>query len=146
MKISFINNNKKGYISLEIMVMSCIGFTLVLALLSIAFNKKVLIKNEIKIYENKLKENENKNEFLNSIMTQINNKQIENIFNDEILIDNKLNLIGAQNERFKLYLDEDMDIFILEETLGKNNIKNYYYDYKVINEFMYLKERKIYDK
>lgn len=146
MKISFINNNKKGYISLEIMVMSCIGFTLVLALLSITFNKKVLIKNEIKIYENKLKENENKNEFLNSIMTQINNKQIENIFNDEILIDNKLNLIGAQNERFKLYLDEDMDIFILEETLGKNNIKNYYYDYKVINEFMYLKERKIYDK
>lgn len=146
MKISFINNNKKGYISLEIMVMSCIGFTLVLALLSIACNKKVLIKNEIKIYENKLKENENKNEFLNSIMTQINNKQIENIFNDEILIDNKLNLIGAQNERFKLYLDEDMDVFILEETLGKNNIKNYYYDYKVINEFMYLKERKIYDK
>ena len=49
-----IESKKRGYASLEVIAMSLIGFTLVLALLSIALNKRILIKNEIKAYENKL--------------------------------------------------------------------------------------------
>ena len=39
-----IESKKRGYASLEVIAMSLIGFTLVLALLSIALNKRILIK------------------------------------------------------------------------------------------------------
>lgn len=145
MKINIINN-KKGYASLEILVMSCIGFTLVLALLNISLNKKILIKNEIKIYENKLRESEEMDEFLNNVISKINNMQIEDLSSsEELLIRNKLNLLSMRNERFNLYLDEIQNIFVLEESINKNSFKNYYYDYELIDGFIYLSERKNYE-
>ena len=76
-----IESKKRGYASLEVIAMSLIGFTLVLALLSIALNKRILIKNEIKAYEKKL-DNDERTRFLAEILSSINK---ENYSDEESL-------------------------------------------------------------
>lgn len=172
MKIN-IKNRKRGYASLEVIAMSLIGFTLVLALLSIAVNKRVLIENEMKVYEKRLNKDNHRNKFLAERLYIINNKQergnIENGFdifeNEELLIlDNmesqdvldakekvisnnkefldKLSLLEIESNKFKIYLNKEENVFILEENLDESNTKIYYYDYEFRNENIYLKERR----
>ena len=170
MKIDIcIRNKKEGYASLEVIAMSLIGFTLVLALLSIALNKRVLIQSEIKAYEKRLNEDDDRNEFLEERLSLINNKKkdnIESIFNileedkktqvldtDEnlgglgdkgVISDGdkeRLKVLKAEDENFRLYLNKEEDIFILEENLGEDDIKTYYYKYEFIEDNLYLKER-----
>lgn len=171
MKIN-IRTRKKGYASLEVIAMSLIGFTLVLALLSIALNKRVLIENEIKTYEKRLNEDYDRNEFLEERLSLINNEEEETIENTFDILDdekmqvsdtdenlsvlkykevisnndredlNKLNILEMKNNKFKLYLNEDKSMFILEESLDKDDIKTYYYYYKFIENNIYLEERK----
>ena len=71
-----IESKKRGYASLEVIAMSLMGFTLVLALLSIALNKRILIKNEIKAYEKKLDNDDERTRFLAEILSSINKKII----------------------------------------------------------------------
>ncbi|MDO4535323.1 MAG: hypothetical protein Q4B63_05885 [Clostridium perfringens] len=172
MKIN-IKNRKRGYASLEVIAMSLIGFTLVLALLSIAVNKRVLIENEMRVYEKRLNKDNHRNKFLAERLYIINNKQergnIENGFdifeNEELLIlDNmesqdvldakekvisnnkefldKLSLLEIESNKFKIYLNKEENVFILEENLDESNTKIYYYDYEFRNENIYLKERR----
>lgn len=172
MKINMcIRNKKEGYASLEVIAMSLIGFTLVLSLLSIALNKRVLIQREIKAYEKRLNENDERNEFLEKRLSLINNKEenIESIFDilkdekikvlninetlgilkhEEVILDNdkeslnKLSILELESEKFNLYLNEDKSSFILEERIEEGNIKTYYYDYEIRDKEIYLKERK----
>ena len=86
-----IESKKRGYASLEVIAMSLIGFTLVLALLSIALNKRILIKNEIKAYEKKLDNDDERTRFLAEILSSINKEN----YSDEDL-----------SNHFNLTLDE----------------------------------------
>ena len=152
MKID-IMSRKKGYASLEVIAMSLIGFTLVLALLSIALNKRVLIQNEIKVCEKRLNRDDEKIKFLGEILSSVNKKNhndeeslsmLENenitkeILNEEVL--EKLSLLETDNNKFNLYFNEEKNIFILEENL-ENNINFYYYDYEIRDKEIYFKER-----
>ncbi len=177
MKMNIVSR-KKGYASLEVIFMSFIGFTLVLAILSTALNKKVFIEKEIKPYKEKLynykeqvKEDSEKYIFLENILYLINNKKIstetleglENKKIDEKKFDNnknldflnyerinldnkehfhKLNLLESENHKFKLYFNGNENMFILEENLDEDDIKIYYYDYRLIEGDIYLKERR----
>ncbi len=145
-----IKNRKKGYVSLEVIAMSLIGFTLVLALLSIALNKKILIENEIKTYEKGLGQDDRLS-FLGYMLSSINDMGYKgnlDIMEDKKIIQDKLdklNFLNMKNNKFNLYFSKEDDVFILEEAL-ENNINIYYYDYNVIDKNIYLKERGLYVK
>lgn len=152
MKIN-IRNKKGGYASLEVIAMSLIGFTLVLALLSITLNKKILIDSEIKTYEKRLDEDDEKIEFLGEVLSLVNKMNCDNEVNLSILANkdidkeilNKgilknLSLLGINNNKFNLYFNEEESILVLEETL-ENSTNIYYYDYEIRDEDVYFKER-----
>ena len=142
-----IESKKRGYASLEVIAMSLIGFTLVLALLSIALNKRILIKNEIKAYEKKLDNDDERTIFLAEILSSIKNYSDEEslrVSEDNNVEDDglyKLSLLTRKNDKFNLYFNEENNIFMLED-----NTNIYYYDYEIRNTDVYLRERSLYVK
>lgn len=151
-------SRKKGYASLEVIAMSLIGFTLVLALLSIALNKKILIENEIQAYERRLKEDDEKIEFLGKALYLVNkennndkerlyilnNENIhKEILSEEVL--EELSLLEIETNKFKLYLNKDENVFTLEEVI-EDNTRTYYYDYEIRDNNIYLRERSLHVK